>query len=281
MPDPCTDIHNALSTYLDAELQGSELQEFERHLTLCEPCGDMLAAAEREHLSLRRHLATPPQAPDLLRQRIMNALEEEDETQRNQQRRHWLAWTLPNGAAVAAAAALMLFLWTDFQTAEVPAVNSSQVTKDAARQHINESPLVVIGDRSAITRSAARFMDAPVVAPRFSSTEIRLLGWKPGQLNGKQSANFVYEVPRRTGKHQVSVHAVARHDLHERSLSGQKRLEFDGAILWIDSAYGFNTVTYKGVHGVAYVFSSDMKLEELVHLVTNSDIINMLDQERD
>ena len=126
-----------------------------------------------------------------------------------------------------------------------------------------------------VGQGAASFLDAPVSPPRFWSPEVRLLGWTPAQLNGRRSATFVYEVIDRAGRHRVHAHAV---ELDDIDLSSQKKFTFDGGTLWIDSAYGFNTVTYAGGHHVGYVFSSDLPLEALVDLVAKTDIVNTLSQ---
>jgi hypothetical protein len=172
-------------------------------------------------------------------------------------------------------AALTLFVWTDLQSQKAPVAKSSQVTRDVARQHLQEKPLFVAGDRGSVDRSAASYLDYPVNAPRFSSTKVRLLGWTPAQLGGKQSATFVYEVIDRRGRHEMNVHAVKRSEI---DVSAQAKLNMDGAELWIDNAYGFNTVTYAGSESLAYVFSSDMAADALIDLVTNTDLVNMLSQ---
>ena len=182
---------------------------------------------------------------------------------------------MPAAASALAVAALTLFIWTDLNTQSAPAtVQTSQVTRDAARQHLFEKPLMVGTDHTTVGRSATNYLNQPVQAPRFSSTKVRLLGWMPTQLAGKQSATFVYEVTDRKGRHQVNVHAVKRNEI---DLSSQTTIELDGgAKLSVDSALGFTTVTYAGSQPLAYVFSSDMSAEALLGLVTNADVANML-----
>jgi anti-sigma factor RsiW len=274
MSNTCTDVQATLSTYLDGELENADLREFETHVTDCVECQANLESAERAHSALRSHLRNTPKAPDLLRKRLSLALDQEDQARQEVQRRQWLAWSLPAAASALAVAALALFIWTDINSrSEAPVAQSSQVTRDAARQHLQEKPLLVAGDRGSVGRSAASYLNQPVSAPRFSSTKVRLLGWTPAQLGGKQSATFVYEVIDRTGRHEMNVHAVKRSEI---DVSTQVKLNLDGAELWTDSAFGFNTVTYAGSETIAYVFSSDMSASALIDLVTNTDIVNML-----
>lgn len=274
MSNTCTDVQATLSTYLDGELDNADLREFEGHVTDCAECQTTLESAERSHSALRTHLGDTPPASDLLRKRLGAALDQEDRGRQQTQRRQWLAWSLPAAASALAASALALFVWTDLVgSPENARAQSSQVTRDAARHHLQESPLFVSSDRRTVGRSAANYLDHPVQAPRFSSTEVRLLGWTPVQLGGKQSATFVYEAIDRRGRHKINVHPIRRSEI---DVSSQVKLTHDGAELWVDSAFGFNTVTYAGSTSTAYVFSSDMAAEALVNLVINSDIVNVV-----
>jgi anti-sigma factor RsiW len=274
-PNACADIHATLSTYLDGELEDADLREFEVHINDCESCLQTLELAERSHVALRAHLADPPKASELLMARITRSLDEEDQRRQQVQRRRWLALSFPTMASALAAAALVLFIWSDLNptTTTTTTTTTALITEEAARHHLQEQPLFVSGDRGTVTQGAASFLNTSVQAPRFSSPEVRLLGWTPAQLGGKQSAAFVYEVLDQTGRHVVKVHAVKRSEV---DVSGQQRLVLHGAELWVDAAYGFNTVTYIGSASVAYVFTSDINPRELVGLVTETDIVNVL-----
>jgi anti-sigma factor RsiW len=276
MPNACADIQATLSAYLDAELQDVEVREFETHLSDCNACQESFALAEQGHSALRSYLRATPPASDFLNKKILLSLDKEDEAQKRAARANW--FSIPVVASAVAAAALALFAWSDLVAPqkEAPAqvAKSSQVTKDVARQHLREAPLFVSNDRGTVGRGAADFLNTDVRAPRFSSQEVKLLGWTPAQLGGKQSATFVYEVTNRTGRHRVHAHAVALADIDFRS---QTRLVIDGAELWVDGAYGFNTVTYHPRDGrLAYVFSSDMGLDALTAMVTRTDTVNTL-----
>ena len=275
MPNACADIQATLSAYLDAELQDVEVREFETHLSDCARCQGSFEQAEQGHSALRSHLRATPPASDFLNKKILLSLDKEDAARKRAARTNW--FSIPVAASAVAAAALALFVWSDLvappQDAPV-ARKSSQVTQDVARQHLREAPLFVSNDRGTVGRGAADFLNTDVRAPRFSSQEVKLLGWTPAQLGGKQSATFVYEVTNQTGRHRVHAHAVALADIDFRS---QTKLVIEGAELWVDGAYGFNTVTYHPRDGrLAYVFSSDMGLDALVAMVTRTDTVNTL-----
>ena len=275
MSNSCADIQATLSTYLDAELEDADLREFEGHIMDCSECKSLLDTAESSHSALRAHLGNPPPASDLLKKRLSAAFDAEDRELVSRQRREWISWSLPAAASALAVAALAIFVWTDLVAPESKGeLTSSEITQDAARKQLRDNPLFLSsGDRLSVGRSAASYLDRPVQLPRFTSTKIRLLGWMPAQLGGRQSVTFVYEVIDKTGRHEMNVHAI---DLSQVKLGAQNKRRIDGADLWVDSAFGFNTVTYAESESFAYVFSSDLSVPALVDMVTNTDIVNML-----
>jgi hypothetical protein len=180
---------------------------------------------------------------------------------------------------MVAAAALALFVWKDLSApspAEV-ARASSQVTRAAARQHFDATPLVVSNDRSMVSRSATRYMQAPVQVPEFSTDDVRLIGWQPTQLDGRQSATFIFDVLLSGRLHRVNLHAV---NLDHVDLSSQQRVVVGSVPLWIDHAYGYHTVTFEGPRNLGYVFSSNMNVDALVSLVAHSDLVALVDRQR-
>lgn len=278
MQNTCDHLQASVSSFLDEEFDDAEQREFETHLADCHDCQQSLQLAERSHLALRMHLRKVVAAPDLLQKRLLLALDAEDKVLAKSQRQRWLAWSLPAAASLMAAAALSLFIWTDLRGPRATSLSSqhnpsTQVIRDAARQHLRDKPLFVSSDRQMVGEGAASFLETPISPPRFWSPKVRLLGWTPAQLDGRRSATFVYEVIDNAGRHRVHAHAV---ELADVDLNSQKRFDFDGGTLWIDSAYGFNTVTYAGGQRVGYVFSSDLPLEALVDLVAKTDIVNTL-----
>ncbi len=272
MPNACADIETSLFAYLDSELSNADLREFEGHLSDCDACLQLCEKAECEHEALRVQLRAPPHASDLLAQRIQSTLDAEDRAQQKIVRRRWLSF--PVAASTVAAAALALFIWSDLVRTDsgqhvvgqhaVATSAPGQVTRDAARQHLQQTPLFV-SDRNT-----------PVGAPQFSSQKVKLLGWTPARLQGKQnlqpeeSATFVYEVRNATGLYRVHAQVVA---LSRLDLRTQTKLIVGGTQLWVDSALGYNTVTYISKSRLAYVFSSDMSVQALVAVVTRTDIM--------
>ena len=70
----CSDYHATIELYLDKELSGPDLEEFQAHLEECETCRSDLAAGEE--LSRLLHRSRPLySAPDALRDRVMRITE--------------------------------------------------------------------------------------------------------------------------------------------------------------------------------------------------------------
>ena len=107
MKQLCDSIETLAMTLHDGELAGDELRDVELHLTECAACREHTEQQGAAMTSLRRKLAPPP-TPDLLRGRVMKALDAEDRAAR----RPLATWLLPGAAAVAAVAALALFIST-------------------------------------------------------------------------------------------------------------------------------------------------------------------------
>ena len=101
----CDDIDTMAMVLLDGELADQELRDMELHLLGCAACKDHVAREEAAHQRRRQRLAAPP-APDVLRMRIGRALDEVDRARRPAVR----AYVLPVGAALAAVAALVVFV---------------------------------------------------------------------------------------------------------------------------------------------------------------------------
>lgn len=277
--DPCIDHSALVDPYLDHELAEEERRDLEHHVARCSACGELLRAREAILDGVRRHVQ-PPEAPALLRKRILQSLDDEDQRAESQARRARLGWLLPGAASVAAAAALLLFVssfWQGSATRETAALahESEGVAQEAVRQRFRPSPMVVQGTRNEVSRSAKEYLRVPVRPPRFSHDDANLLGWQPGQLRGRDAAVFVYEVVSRTGRHQVNVHALDARDL---DLRGKDRVSVDDTELWVDTPFGFSSVSYKDREGIGYVFTSDMAPSELVNLVGKSDILDMINE---
>ena len=106
----CQSIDTLAMAYLDDELVAEEKRELELHLLECTECRSHVDA-ERADLDLVRGALVAPPAPDMLKARINRALDVEDRESAKALRRKWSQWILPGTATIAAAAAIMMFVF--------------------------------------------------------------------------------------------------------------------------------------------------------------------------
>src|SRR5512143_2901233 len=111
----CKSIDTLSMAYLDDELAAEERHELEAHLTECATCRGQLEQERADLSMVRRALAAPP-TPDLLRVRVVRALDDEDRVEQKAQRHRWYQYLLPGSAMVAAAAAIALFVGVQSDT---------------------------------------------------------------------------------------------------------------------------------------------------------------------
>jgi anti-sigma factor RsiW len=272
MPTHCKEIDPLIQTYLDGELAESELFEFENHIANCFDCSAKLKEEEAFHRQLRAELAAPP-ASDLLKQRVRGLLDEEDRVLARAARRQGVAWVLPGGASIAAAAALALFV---FQETRAISPAPSPVVQEVVQQRMGTSlPVMQTGTRPELSRAAQEYTRIPVRPPRFDGSGADLRGFQRAQVQGRDAAVFVYEISTPVGIHTVYVHTLDARDLDLRS---PDRRVIDGREIWVAQPRGFSTVSYKDELGVGYVFSSDMEPDDLVALVLRSDLLFLVSE---
>lgn len=269
MATQCKDIETLLPTYLDGELAPHDRLSFEHHVADCADCRERVRD-EASYLERVRSLLAPPAAPAALVERVRAGLDQEDRRTLAARRRVSLAWVLPGGASLAAAAALVLFVVSELRPAPV-ASGEAPTVRQAVRDRFNDSP-VRVGSPQEVSVEAQQYLRKPVKTPQFRPAGAALRGWQPRELDGRDAVLFLYDVPDSRGAlHQVSVHVI---DASGLDLRGSERWKIGTTELWVARLGGVSTVTYKDRYGFGYVFSSDMELEELAWLVVGTDIFH-------
>jgi anti-sigma factor RsiW len=254
--------------YVDGELAGSDLAEFERRLSTDEALAAKVQAAHDDRNALRGLLKAPA-APDLLKARILRDLNKEDALTRKRERRNRVAWVAPVLASTAAAAALLLFAFQGLLSSSD--VGQGLVAQEAVEQRFRERPampIVAQQTRNQISQSIRGYFRTPVRPPRFADASIRLRGWRPVQLIGRAAVELDYRTA--SGNHVVTVHMVNASNLDFR---GSQSRTVAGTKLWVDHPLGFTTVSYRDERGIGYVFSAEAGEEQLLRLVASSDLL--------
>jgi anti-sigma factor RsiW len=262
----CDSIETLAMTLHDGELAGDELRDLELHLAECAPCRERSAQQEADMSALRRQLAPPP-TPELLRARVMRALDTEDRATR----RPLSTWILPGAAALAAVAALAVFV-----AARTPAPTSS-VEGVVAKSTTRSRPLEVEG--AATNQWVQRNFDPSVALPTFASARVDQWGARLADVFDRDAVQLYYRVTTPEGfTRDVQVTIF---DAHGIELSG-RRAVLGGRVLLSGVHSGRSVVTYRDGRNRAYMFtSSQLAPDELTDLVgTSSLLLQVRDDER-
>jgi anti-sigma factor RsiW len=278
----CQSIDTLAMAYLDDELVSEERRELELHFLSCAACKAHVEA-ERADLALVRKALAPPPAPAKLKVTIQRLLDAEDHAATRAGRRRWTRFALPGSAALAAAAALAVFVFA--QPRETP--GSDRVAREAvrvqSRLQSRKMPLEVQGPSTGswLQQNFA----ANIAPPQFTEPGIELLGARLTAVSGHDAALLKYLVT--IGGRQAVLTAVVIDDLRGDELSGGTPIKLGGSrLLYVHSADGTPAVTYidestpVGTR-MGYVFASDgLTRQELFELVVSSDLITRAQQGR-
>ena len=276
----CQSIDTLAMAYLDDELVSEERRELELHLLSCATCKAHVES-ERAEIALVRKALAPPLAPGALKVSIQRLLDAEDRTALRAARQRWTRFLLPGSAALAAAAALAVFVLAQ-PGQDAPAV-SGTVAREAMRVQSRKMPLEVQGPSTG--QWLRQHFAANVEPPQFTESGIELLGARLTAVAGHDAALLKYLVTM--GARQFTLTAVVMDDMRGDELSGGTSVSLVGnRRLYLHSADGTPTVTYVDESApmgarIGYAFASDgLRPAELLELVVSSDLIRRAQQGR-
>ncbi|HUQ02405.1 MAG TPA: zf-HC2 domain-containing protein [Kofleriaceae bacterium] len=267
MKQLCDSIETLAMALHDGELAGEELRDVELHLTECAPCREHCEREGAAISGIRRKLAPPP-TPDLLRARVMKALDAEDKATR----RPITSWLLPAGASLAAVAALAFFVVTSRDVAPKASVEKN-IVASAAR---NRPPEVQGVATDQFIRS---HFDPSVALPTFASARIDQWGARLTDVLDREAVQLFYRVTTPEGiTRDLQVTIFDAHGIE----AGGRRVDVNGRHLLVGTYQGYSVVTYRDGRDRAYVFTSGSLVpEELTDLVgTSSLLMQVRDDER-
>ncbi len=268
----CQSIDTLAMAYLDDELVSEERRELELHLLSCAECKAHVEG-ERAEIALVRKALAPPPAPATLKVSIQRLLDAEDRAAARALRRRWTNFVLPGSAALAAAAALAVFVFA--QPSQEPPKASGGVAREAVRVQSRKMPLEVQGPSTG--QWLRQNFAAHVQPPRFTEPGIELMGARLTAVAGHDAALLKYLVT--IGNRRVTLTAVVIDDMRGDELSGGTPIKVGGGRLHLHSADGTPAVTYVDESApvgarMGYAFASDgLDQDELFELVISSDLI--------
>jgi len=268
----CQSIDTLAMAYLDDELVAEERRELELHVMECAGCRSHVEA-ERADLDLIRKALVAPPAPDLLKARIGRALDLEDKEAARAVRRKWSQWVLPGSATIAAAAAILMFV---FVRPVDRTENAGSVAQEAVRQQSRAMPMEVQG---ASTGPWLREHFRPVEPPVFYEPGIQLVGARLTSVAGHEAALLKYLVV--VGQNQFTLTAVLIDGLKDGALSGGQAIRVGNRTLHVHDANGVPAITFVDEAGMGYTFAAErLSPQELLELVVSSDLIGRAQQGR-
>jgi len=240
-----------VQAYFDGELDAGAAAEIERHLETCRDCAALLKDLEATRTALRER-APYHRASEELRERIADALDDEDGARRPRKRWTGLSFlkgALSGGGVTALAAVLAFFLLLQ----PPPDLLVADLTNAHLRSLISDHAIdVVSSDRHTVKPWFAGHTDVSPPAVNFASQGYSLVGGRADYIDGHRAAVVVY----RHGKHVINVFAWIAGDEHlpETALRN-----------------GYHLVFWKSGN-VAFCAVSDAGLDEIVtltHLIQN------------
>jgi mycothiol system anti-sigma-R factor len=283
----CKTIDTLSMAYLDDELADEERHELEAHLTECAQCRGHVEQERGDRSLVRKSLAVGP-APDMLKMRVMKALDVEDRAEQKAQRRRWSSYLLPGSAMVAAAAAIALFVGVQNGgkaapkvQAEAPRIASAtpltrsgaKVTNAVARVTQKQLPLEVEGSG---TGPWLRQNFAPnVQAPKFFDPGADMVGARllPGYVDGHDAAMVAYRVTLHGQPFVLTLMAV--NDVNASEWDQGEAVKVNNRVMHVLQAEdGTRMVSYVDSSNIGYVFNApEISTDELVRLVGRTDLV--------
>jgi hypothetical protein len=265
MKPHCDNIETLAMTFLDGELEGGEARDLELHVVECAPCRDHLATAADEHVRRRERLAPPP-TPELLRGRVLRALDDED----RRRRKPWTAWALPGGAALAAVAALAVFVGLPRETPVGPLVD-----KEVVGAVTRNRPAEVRG--AAVEPWVRANFDGGVILPTFGDGRVRSVGARISRVLDRDAAAVRYQMELDRGPVEIAMFVL---DARRLPWSGEPR-EVGGRTLWLSQVQGWSLVKVRDRQQRAFVFATaGMDVETLAELVSRTSLVQQIEEPR-
>lgn len=257
----CDNIDTLSMTFLDGELAGGDARELELHTVECQPCRAHLDQAAIEHERRRQRLAPPP-APELLRARVLRALDDED----RQRRRPLKTWVLPGGAALAAVAALAVFIGLPGHKQPGPLVD-----KEVVGAVTRNRPLEVRGPATGPWVRAN--FDDRLALPQFYGDQVENVGARLSRVFDRDAAALNYRIGAAGDRVEVALFVL---DARGLPWGGSPRQVGDRT-LWLSQTQGWSVVKLRDRNDRGFVFvSAGMDVEELADLVARTSLIQQL-----
>ncbi|HTP26856.1 MAG TPA: zf-HC2 domain-containing protein [Anaeromyxobacteraceae bacterium] len=252
----CAEFSRTLDQYLDGELASREESEVALHLASCEACRSLADAQTRlrEGLRARLRVAMGPgsergRAPEELKQRIRASL---------LNKRPGLARRLLSPVSIAALAACAAGALVVFATHG----GTDPLVEEAVRKHSRDLPLemsAALGPES-VARWFTGKLDFNASLPRFSGSDVRLIGARLSDIQNRPAAYVRYDLPRG----HLGLFILDDPDRHFGEVG--RVVKAGPSPIRVINARGFNVAVWRRDE-IVYSLVSDLDESDLAELV--------------
>lgn len=285
----CSDVRAMLDMLSDGELPAARTLELTSHAEGCEPCGELLSFERAMRRSLQNAVERDASVSDDLERRIREAIESEARAEKNAMR---LTSTPPMAArharlvgaiALAAAAALVLFVgsdfrpWSDDATVVAPPVAAvathgplgSEELLDRLIDYHSAPPAPEVTEPSLIPE-LERDVGVRVPIPSLVQYGARWQGGSVARVRPDQRAAYLRY--RTADDHTVTVYVynASRLPVH----AGLRPRLYREEPVYVGNRRGY-AIAARLRDGVGYAVATDLgddQSEELVHVVSQGSV---------
>lgn len=260
----CALVRRYLDAYVDGEVDPNTQIDFERHMSTCAGCQELLDFTRQMKSEVHRSCRSV-RAPAALRERICSAMDETDRASGSVR-----VFALPKRIGIplaVAAATLMAVTWgigtgggtQQAGTATMP------VFEDVVRVHASELPADVQADEprevAGYFRNKVEFRVRPA---QFERRDARLVGARLSNVRDRRAAALYYDV----GGRRLTVVVFDRPAQLEH---GALRARMLGRELYYQQVHGY-TVPVRKEEGLNYAFTGDLDRRDLLRLAATARV---------
>lgn len=258
-----------LDAYLDGEVDPNTQIEFERHLSTCAGCQELLAFSRKVKTEVRRSCRSAKAPPDLRARICANMAEERRATGEPVPLIRVFRMPKRVGIPLATAAAVLMGLtWgigTSDEEAQTARATAMPMFEDVVRVHSSELPADVRAERpqqvERFFRNKVRF---PVRPAEFERRDTKLIGGRLSNVRDRRAAALYYDV----GGRRMTVVVFDGPGPLEH---GAFRARMLGRQLYYQQVNGY-TVPLRRQDGLTYAFTADMEQQAVLRMAATARV---------
>ncbi|MBI5535000.1 MAG: zf-HC2 domain-containing protein [Deltaproteobacteria bacterium] len=274
----CREVLRCIDTFVDGELEPSEMLAMQEHVEGCEECSERVRFQRSMRASVR-NVVQSARVSDLMRARVAHALAEqrvlavresepvEAPAQVTSEPPRMLSWRVVG--PLAAAAVLSLVLGSLANKTQVPQASSSPVgsaslmTLDAFLEEVVDQHAHPLPPETTNPSEVARFdqfVGVPVRPLTFNRFQGTLLGARMVPIRQSRAAMLQYVL---TNGHRVSVYVYNPRAVRMVASPRMQERKNDNGPMYVGLMHGYS-VAVTDRRGIGYALASDLDEQEIL-----------------